>query len=415
MMYSAQKKLSQSFFIILTILILVYTFTSQISAYGGFESARDVINDNTVNATNVEHTIMLQLPDNSQMISSGDYIIISLPAFFDVTVADQLSGDYFGTPTFTLDGNDIKITGIAVLPGNAIQILGITATNPPIESDFEVIISVTEDEDGAIIRNIQRVIASTFSGNVGVTATLSAPVSSVTFSGNTAIGSIVTITEGGSVIGTDTAGGSLGAFAKYITGIEPDTHLFTIYGIDQQNRVTSPVNVEIYTPIYQNTSVSNILLSPTIQISSDEITQGDSLIASGSAIPGGSISLFTESPLRTYYASAGAMGLWSYTIATTSSYTPGDYRIYSLVQNSGGSQSLFSTALQFTVLSTSASSGSTACDISKGDLNCDTNINLTDFSILMYYWGTSSVTADINSDNSVNLTDFSIMMYYWGT
>ncbi len=60
--------------------------------------------------------------------------------------------------------------------------------------------------------------------------------------------------------------------------------------------------------------------------------------------------------------------------------------------------------------------GGTACgDISQGDLNCDNDINLVDFSILMYYWGTDSQAADISLDGLVNLTDFSIMMYYWGT
>ena len=54
-------------------------------------------------------------------------------------------------------------------------------------------------------------------------------------------------------------------------------------------------------------------------------------------------------------------------------------------------------------------------DISEGDLNCDSIINLTDFSILMYYWGTTDDTADINEDDIVNISDFSIMMYYWGT
>jgi len=37
-----------------------------------------------------------------------------------------------------------------------------------------------------------------------------------------------------------------------------------------------------------------------------------------------------------------------------------------------------------------------------------------DFSILLYNWGIpKNPTADLNGDGRVNLTDFSIMLYYW--
>jgi len=57
-----------------------------------------------------------------------------------------------------------------------------------------------------------------------------------------------------------------------------------------------------------------------------------------------------------------------------------------------------------------ASSGA-AC---AGDLNSDGWVDLTDFSILLFWWGTSNSTADINGDGIVNLTDFSIMLFHWG-
>jgi len=47
------------------------------------------------------------------------------------------------------------------------------------------------------------------------------------------------------------------------------------------------------------------------------------------------------------------------------------------------------------------------------DLNCDNSVNLVDFSILLYNWGTDDSIADINKDGNVGLADFSIMMYYW--
>jgi hypothetical protein len=52
----------------------------------------------------------------------------------------------------------------------------------------------------------------------------------------------------------------------------------------------------------------------------------------------------------------------------------------------------------------------------KGDINKDDFINMTDFSILMYFWketNPKNTCADINKDGVVNLIDFSIMMYWW--
>jgi hypothetical protein len=47
------------------------------------------------------------------------------------------------------------------------------------------------------------------------------------------------------------------------------------------------------------------------------------------------------------------------------------------------------------------------------DLNKDGRVNLADFSILLFHWGTSSLLADINKDGKVGLPDFSIMLFQW--
>jgi len=49
----------------------------------------------------------------------------------------------------------------------------------------------------------------------------------------------------------------------------------------------------------------------------------------------------------------------------------------------------------------------------EADLNHDTRVNLTDFSILLFHWGADDVCADQNQNGTVDLIDFSIMMYYW--
>jgi len=75
-----------------------------------------------------------------------------------------------------------------------------------------------------------------------------------------------------------------------------------------------------------------------------------------------------------------------------------------------GEQSPFSQTLPFLVLK----KGSMVC---KGaDLNFDGNVNIVDFSILLYFWNNtqpSNRCADINFDGTVDIFDFSIMMYWW--
>ncbi|KKQ46505.1 MAG: hypothetical protein US65_C0037G0007 [Candidatus Yanofskybacteria bacterium GW2011_GWC2_37_9] len=50
-----------------------------------------------------------------------------------------------------------------------------------------------------------------------------------------------------------------------------------------------------------------------------------------------------------------------------------------------------------------------------GDCNADGAINLTDFSVLAFWYKKQNppVCVDINKDNIVDLIDFSILAYYW--
>ncbi len=388
--------------------------TQNISAAGNLASLSDVVSSLTVGAGHVEHEITFTIPRNATQIYPSDYIIVGMDNFSNIQSNILVQGSFTGIPTATVSGQNIKITGVSVLPGHTITLKGITADNPVNDFWLKVVITITEDEEGNLIKNVGTVYMTKTSGQIAVTATISPPYASVRISGYSAPGTFITITENGTVIGTDTAG-IAGLFSKYLTGIFPGSHTFTLYGVDASNRTTSLLDVSAVTPIYQETSISNLLLSPTIELSNTSINQGDLLVSNGSAITNGNLSIFTEPHLRTYYATSSATGLWSYTIDNTDEYIPGDYHIYSLVQNGTGSQSLFSNALQFTVISSQEGGTNPLCDISRGDLNCDDSINLVDFSILMYYWGSTNQISDINEDESVNLVDFSVMMYYWGT
>lgn len=407
------KKIYLLLFIIPFFLLFIF-LTNNIQAGASLEETMDIVNELTPDAANIYHQYSFRMPINSEAVVPTDYIIITMTNFEDIDVSQAtVKGNFTGIANITTVGNIVKISGVNIRPGNKFIIDSIYARNPIDSKLSESTIVISENSSGTLIKNIGYTHSVLYGGSISVSATIIPPVAALRISGYTAPGTFVTITKSGTVLGTSIASIN-GYFSKYLTGIEPDTHNLSIYGVDLAGKTTSILDYEIYTPIYQETTVSNLLLSPTITIDTNSITQGEELGVNGTAIPEGDISIFTEPRLRTYTTQSDDEGLWYYTIDDTDEYIPGDYHIYSLVQNSSAIQSIFSNALQFTVVSESGG-GAPVCDISQSDLNCDESVNLLDFSILMYYWGSTSANADINTDEIVNLTDFSIMMYYWGS
>ncbi|OGV96428.1 hypothetical protein A2W24_04865 [Microgenomates group bacterium RBG_16_45_19] len=360
----------------------------------------------------VEMDVSFILPTNSDAIRNTDYIQVYLTHFTDVQPATLMTGYYAGIPMFSASGVTSRVTNVTVLPGSYVTIHHLTATNPISGPYYQVMVMVTEDEAATIVKNIGWAIASPIRGSVTVTATIERPLSSLFISGYTAPYTFIIFTEAGAVIGTDVAAPN-GQFTHLFTGLQPTNHVVSFYGVDQANRSTTHITFDIYTPAQQQINVTNQLLSPTVGLLDTTILQGDDLTASGSAIPNGNLTLFTDAPLRTYQATVAADGSWTAAI-DTQLYVLGDYRFFSLVQNNLALQSLTSLSVPFSLYS-DVDSGTSCGDISQGDLNCDDQIDLTDFSILMYYWGSTHAAADINGDSRVNLTDFSIMMYWWGS
>lgn len=352
------------------------------------------------------------LPQNSDPIHNTDYIQIYLVNFTEVTTANLITGQFAGNPVYSVSGAKSQVTNITVLPSGYITIHNLHAINPALGQHHQVGVFITEDAEGTIIKNYAWAMATPIRGSVTVSATIERDSASLYLAGSTAPNTFIIFTEGSAVIGTDVAAPN-GFFSHLFTGLQPGDHVVTFYGIDTLNRTTTPIILDLYLAAQQQLNVTDQLLSPTVSLLSNHINPDDPIQASGSAIPNGHLTIFTDAPLRTYETTASAQGLWNLSL-DSSDYISGDYRLFSLVQNQLSFQSLTSLALPFTVYS-GLSTGIACGDISQGDLNCDGEVDLTDFSILMFYWASGDAAADINSDGQVNLSDFSILMYYWGT
>lgn len=159
------------------------------------------------------------------------------------------------------------------------------------------------------------------------------------------------------------------------------------------------------------TNVNRILLPPTITLSDATINPGDTITARGQAAPERTVEVYIDNKRFTAVQS-DTDGTWEATITTTALSTAEHIVKARYVNGTGSlrSESAYSTALQLFV-------GVDGRPASNGDLNRDGSVNLIDFSVLIYWWGTAGGVADpspdINGNGKVGLEDFSILLFNW--
>jgi len=165
------------------------------------------------------------------------------------------------------------------------------------------------------------------------------------------------------------------------------------------------------------TTVSGIFLPPTLQIDAKQITQGSPIKFSGQTVPGAKVEISvnpedgSEAIKRIEGESSQDVGIWNiemdseeleneaFHIARTLFYATSSQG--TLVQSGFGKSTSFYVGTQ------------ELSDVVSADLNNDGKINIIDFSMLIFHWGTDELIADLNQDGTVNLTDFSILVFNW--
>jgi hypothetical protein len=382
-------------------------------ASGGLDLVRDYVYTTAAGEVDVTHDIYFVLPPSAMQIRTTDWIIVDLPNFENVRGNNVFVSGGFGTPNISQVGKRTRITNLALLPGTGLSIGGIVADNPP-AGNQQVIITIAEDAAGTVVRNQAITIPIQQGGYVSISATISSPLSSLSISGYTAAAAFITLSEDGSVLATEVADTS-GYFQIPLTALIPGPHVYTLFSSDNAGRNTSATILNLFLIESTLTTVTGILLSPTITVDKSEINPGETITISGTAKPTSLVNIFLEAPLQAFSTSTNAAGEWTFTLsgAQSSALSPGQYRFYTNVQDNFGAQSITSPTAIFLVKSPDGANPPAACNISTGDLNCDGVTNLVDFSILLFHWQTNHRVADINGDGMVNLTDFSIMMFYF--
>ncbi len=207
---------------------------------------------------------------------------------------------------------------------------------------------------------------------------------------------------------------SNGDFSIRIDNISRGVYTFGINAIDINNNKTGTFSTSFSVAGGRTSSLSNIHLSPTLSITPDPADVGDTLTATGQTIPNSEVTLEIErgnnaSTRRTHTATSNSNGVWEISIPTTG-FQSGSYRTRVKVTNSEGVESRYSDYKHHGI-------GQEAERPINADLNRDGRVNLIDFSILLFWWGTdggsSDPPADINGDGRVDLIDFSILLFNW--
>jgi hypothetical protein len=223
----------------------------------------------------------------------------------------------------------------------------------------------------------------------------------------------ITALVDGKVAETATANNA-GAYSITIDAIARGAYTFGIFATDTGGSKSSTFSTSFTVTGARASALSNVNLSPSFKVTPDPVTPGQTLTISGFTIPNGVVSIENEkdknvASRKQFTATANASGAWSVSV-DTNGFTNGTYKARAKVALQPTGSSNFSNYVLYGV-------GQAATRALNADLNRDGKVNLTDFSILLFWWGTAGGNAtpspDINSDTRVNLTDFSILLFNW--
>jgi cysteine-rich repeat protein len=204
---------------------------------------------------------------------------------------------------------------------------------------------------------------------------------------------------------------SLGDFL-FNTQTDPGPASFSFWANDISGTRSSTFTTTFEVTQGAVTNVSGILLPPTIRASATQINPGAIVRLEGQAAPSVTVEVVVDSSTRTLTATSDATGRWGVDLNTTGLSASTHTVKARFIQGSGSvrRESAYGSVIQLFV-------GVAGKPTSNADLNRDGKVNLIDFSILVFWWGTaggnSNPPADINLNAKVGLEDFSILLFNW--
>lgn len=222
--------------------------------------------------------------------------------------------------------------------------------------------------------------------------------------------STVTILIDGTSVGTVRTN-SRGEFSFNIA-TDPGTSSFSFWAVDSLNTKSLTISTTFDVTQGAVTNLNGILIPPTIRASKVNSNPGEVIILSGQTVPNVTVEVSIDNNKKVLTTVSDASGLWSvnFDTSTVSVDTHTVKARFITGSNTLKTESTYGTALSLFV-------GVEGKATSNSDLNRDGKVNLIDFSILIFWWGSpggnSNPPADINQNAKVGLEDFSILLFNW--
>lgn len=232
----------------------------------------------------------------------------------------------------------------------------------------------------------------------------------VQFKGVAAPSASVTIQRNGTAITTAPAD-TAAAFDLTLTDQPTGQQVYVIGATDGDGRALTPMTFALNLTAGSTTIILGIFLGPSIAIDKSAVKLGETVTVAGTTLPNSTVTVTVNSvQAQNYSFLADGNGRWSKAIDTTD-VGVGTHSAKARATASGTGVSEYSASVGFAV------NPLAQCDGKKSaDLNCDGRINLTDFSVLLFFWlqvNPTNARSDINVDGRVTITDFSIMLFQW--
>lgn len=160
------------------------------------------------------------------------------------------------------------------------------------------------------------------------------------------------------------------------------------------------------------TNLAGVLIPPTIAVSDATINPGDVVTFAGQSVPNATVEVHIGDSVQVLTTTSDSGGYWNVDL-DTSGLAAAEYtaRARFIIGSSIlTTESSFSSTLQLFL-------GVDGSPTTPSDLSRDGLVNLVDFSILIFWWGTgggdSDPPADISGNSRVGIEDFSILLFNW--
>jgi hypothetical protein len=222
----------------------------------------------------------------------------------------------------------------------------------------------------------------------------------------------VTALVDGKIAVTATAD-SNGNYNILIDKIARGAYTFGVYATDVANTKSSTFSTSFTVTGARTSALTNINIAPSILVSPNPVNPPSALTISGYTIPNATVTVENEkdksaASRKSFTTTSNSSGFWTVPV-DTADFSNGTYKVRAKAVR----DTTIVNFSQYTLYGV----GGPAKTGSNSDLNRDGKVNLTDFSILLFWWnsngGDSNPPADISQDGKVNLTDFSILLFNW--